>query len=182
MFNKNNFVFREVNYNYLYKNTLNLINIRKYNKLNYGLCNIQILFWYKHIPAESFDIFKLYNNIMLLWLIFKQKAIVIKYGSSFRLNVYYNRALLISNINRKKILKFFDIFVNGFLPCIRKISIKFIFLNQKLIIDISDLSFFTSIKMGRFFYVENVIDNILFNFNMNNNIVNYLTIFKINGI
>ena len=101
---------------------------------------------------------------MLIWLLFKQKSIIKHFKSSFRLNVHYYRALLLTNISKKNILKFFDLFVNGFLPCIRLVSIKFVFFNQNLVIHISDLSFFTSLKMGRFFYVENVTDLLLFNF------------------
>ena len=93
------------------------------------------------------------------------------------MNVYYNRALLLTKISKKNILKFFDLFVNGFLPCIRLVSIKFIFFNENLIINISDLSFFTSLKIGRFFYVENVTDTLLFKFTYQ--IKNYLTLYKI---
>jgi len=138
--------------------------IRRNNKLNLQFCNVQLLFWYKHIPADEFNLFRLYNNIMLVWLLFKQKCVIKNYESSFRLNVYYNRALLLTKIGKKNVLKFFDLFVNGFLPCIRLVSIKFIFFNENLVINISDLSFFTSLKMGRFFYVEIVIDNLLFKF------------------
>ena len=141
--------------------------IRRNNKLNLQFCNVQLLFWYKHIPADEFNLFRLYNNIMLVWLLFKQKCVIKNYESSFRLNVYYNRALLLTKIGKKNVLKFFDLFVNGFLPCIRLVSIKFIFFNENLVINISDLSFFTSLKMGRFFYVENVTDNLLFKFQSN---------------
>lgn len=159
------------------------MNMRRNKEFNLDLCNIKIFFWYKHIPSEDFQLLRLYNNAMLMWLIFKQKSIVINHRSSFRLNVYYERASLISNVSGKNILYFFDVYVNGFLPSIRKVSIKFIFVNQKLIIDISDLSFFTSLKLGRFFYVENVTDNVLFEFSsLKKNIKPYLTLFKINGL
>ena len=155
--------------------------IRRNNKLNLQFCNIQLLFWYKHIPADEFNLFRLYNNIMLVWLLFKQKCVIKNYGSSFRLNVYYNRAVLLTKISEKNILKFFDLFVNGFLPSIRLVSIKFIFFNENLVINISDLSFFTSLKMGRFFYVENVTDNLLFKFQSHNlELKSYLTLYKIN--
>ena len=85
--------------------------------------------------------------------------------------------MLLTNISKKNILKFFDLFVNGFLPCIRQVSIKFIFFNSNLVVTISDLSFFTSLKIGRFFYVENVTDILLFKFNYT--IKNYLSLFKI---
>jgi hypothetical protein len=79
-------------------------------------------------------------------------------------------------------LKFFDLFVNGFLPTIRLVSIKFIFFNENLVINISDLSFFTSLKMGRFFYVENVTDNLLFKFQSYDlELKNYLNLYKINN-
>lgn len=182
MYNKNLIKFKEVNYKFLYNNTLKYMFIRRNNKLNLDFCNIKLLFWYKHIPSDEFNLFKLYNNIMLIWLLFKQKCIVRNYKTSFRLNVYYNRAILLSNISKKNMLKFFDLFVNGFLPNIRLVSIKFIFFNENLIINISDLSFFTSTKMGRFFYVENVTDILLFNFkSLNFELKNYLTLYKISN-
>jgi hypothetical protein len=91
---------------------------------------------------------------------------------------------LLNNISKKKKLQFFDLFVNGFLPCIRLVSIKYVFFNQNLVINISDLSFFTSLKMGRFFYVENVTDNLLFKFQSSSSSIelkNYLTLYKINS-
>jgi len=151
--------------------------MRKTNKLNIKFCDINLLFWYKHIPAEEFNLFKLYNNIMLIWLLFKQKCVVKNFDSSFRLNVYYNRAILLTNVSKKNVLRFFDLFVNGFLPCIRAVSIKFTFFNESLIVNISDLSFFTSLKIGRFFYVENVTDTLLFKFNYQ--FKNYLSLYKI---
>ena len=150
--------------------------IRRYNKLNIKFCKINLLFWYKHIPADEFNLFKLYNNIMLIWLIFKQKCIIKNFKTSFRLNVYYNRAVILTNISKKNVLKFFDLFINGFLPCIRSVSVKFIFFNENLIINISDLSFFTSLKLGRFFYVENVTDTLLFKFDYQ--FKNYLSLYK----
>jgi len=156
--------------------------IRRNNKLNLQFCNVQLLFWYKHIPSDEFNLFRLYNNIMLVWLLFKQKCVIKNYESSFRLNVYYNRALLLTKIGKKNVLKFFDLFVNGFLPSIRLVSIKFIFFNENLVINISDLSFFTSLKMGRFFYVENVTDNLLFKFQSYDlELKNYLNLYKINN-
>jgi len=177
LFNKNNINFKEVNYKFLYNNTLKFILIRKNNKLNIKFCNINLLFWYKHIPAEEFNLLKLYNNIMLIWLLFKQKCIIKNFSSSFRLNVYYYRAMIIANISKKNIFTFFDLFINGFLPCIRSVSIKYLFFNENIIINITDLSFFTSLKIGRFFYVENVTDILLFNFTYKNN--NYLSLYKI---
>ena len=180
MYNKNYINYKEVNYKILYNNTLKYMFIRRFNKLNLKFCNINLLFWYKHIPSDEFNLFRLYNNIMLVWLLFKQKCIIKHFNSSFRLNVYYYRALLLTNISKKNILKFFDLFVNGFLPCIRLVSVKFVFFNQNLVIHISDLSFFTSLKIGRFFYVENVTDLLLFNFKyFNYEIKNYLSLYKI---
>jgi hypothetical protein len=180
MYNKNYINFKEVSYKFLYNNTLKYMFIRKFNLLNFKICNINLLFWYKHIPSDEFNLFRLYNNIMLIWLLFKQKSVIRNFNSSFRLNVHYYRALLYTNIGKKTILKFFDLFVNGFLPCIRLVSVKFIFFNQKIIVNISDLSFFTSLKVGRFFYVENVTDILLFNFKcFNYEIKNYLSLYKI---
>ena len=85
--------------------------------------------------------------------------------------------MLLTNISKKNILIFFDLFVNGFLPCIRIVSIKYAFFNEKLVINVSDLSFFTSLKIGRFFYVENVTDTLLFNFDYQ--VKNYLSLYKI---
>ena len=90
MYNKNYISFKEVNYKFLYNNTLKYMFIRKNNKLNIKFCDIKLLFWYKHVPADEFNLFKLYNNIMLIWLLFSQKCIIKNFDSSFRLNVYYN--------------------------------------------------------------------------------------------
>ena len=110
-------------------------------------------------------------------MLFRQKCVIKNFDRSFRLNVYYNRAVILTNISKKNVLKFFDLFINGFLPCIRSVSVKFIFFNENLIINISDLSFFTSLKLGRFFYVENVTDTLLFKFDYQ--FKNYLSLYKI---
>ena len=182
MFNKNKIIFREVNMKYLYHNTLSNILVRRTHNFNSKLCKIKIMFWYKHIPIEEFNILRLYNHIMLIWLLFQQKCIFRKLGISFRLNVYYNRILLLSNVSKKKILSFFDIFNNGFLLNIRKVSIRLFFVNDNLIMNIDDLSFYTSIKVGHFFYIENVTDNLLVEFRHKKiKIINYLSLFKLSN-
>jgi hypothetical protein len=91
--------------------------------------------------------------------------------------------MLLTLVSKKNILKFFEVFNNGFLPNIRSVSIRFFFINNKLIVNISDLTLFTSIKVGRFFYIENVTDDLLFEFEHKFvKTKNYLTLFKLNGI
>jgi hypothetical protein len=181
LFKKDKIFYKEVNYKFLYNNTLSYILSRRLNKLNVDLCKINMLFWYKHIPTEEFNLYRLYNNIMLIWLLFKQRSVIKNIGSSFRLNVYYSRATILTTLNKKNYFKFFDIYINSFIPSIRAISIKFFFVNENLVVNISDLSFFTSIKVGRFFYIENVTDDFLFEFKHKTvKIKNYLTIFKFN--
>ena len=63
MFNKNFISFKEVNYKFLYNNTLKFLFIRRNNKLNLQSCNIKLLFWYKHIPADDL----IYLDYIIIW-------------------------------------------------------------------------------------------------------------------
>lgn len=95
--------------------------------------------------------------------------------------MYYTRAVLKANVSNGNFYFFMDVLINGVLPLMRKSSLRFYFVNEKIILSISDLSFFASTKLGRFFYVENVLDKVLFQFRlMEYDIFSYLNLFKLN--
>jgi len=158
---------------------------RKINKFFLNFLKINLVFWYKHIPLDDFKILQLYDNIMLVWLFFKERFCVFKNDVSFRLNVYYTRAVLKAHISYGNFFLFMDILVNFILPVMRKSNLCFYFVNEKLILSVSDLSFFASTKLGKFFYVENVLDKLLIEFDSNFfKIVPHINLFKIdiNGL
>jgi hypothetical protein len=53
MYNKNYINYKEVNYKFIYNNTLKYMLIRRFNKLHFKFCNVNLLFWYKHIPSDD---------------------------------------------------------------------------------------------------------------------------------
>lgn len=152
--------FKEVNYCYLYNNTLKFIFQRK--NLGFNLVNkvkLSIFFWYKRIQADEFKVIKFFDNLMFIWLLFGYKLNLLKIKTLFRLNVYYKYSIYRTNVfSFFKIVKNFDLIVNGLLLKVRKNTIQFLKINYNMFrIIFFDFSVFSTIKLGIYFYVENII-------------------------
>lgn len=159
-------LYKQVNYNFLCNGTLKKIVLRKYKKrINYNYYAINMMFWYKQMPADEFNSMKLFDNVMLVWLIFNKKLILSSLKTAFKLNIHYRSAVLRAGIaSKKEKFFFFDAFVNGVIPFMRRATITTRFVNNTLHMILSDMAYFSSTKIGNFFYVENVTDKIFFCF------------------
>jgi hypothetical protein len=83
----------------------------------------------------------------------------------FKLNVHYKSAVLRTRIvSKAKIFFFFDIFINGVMPFMRKATITTRYVNDTMHMILTDMAYFSSTKIGHFFYVENVTDKMFFCF------------------
>lgn len=81
---------------------------------------------------------KIYNNLILMWLLFKQRFHASKKGTSFRLNVYYGRMIVSAYLKKDMQYRFFDFLISGYLPVLRKNFLKFFFVNESIVVNISD--------------------------------------------
>lgn len=177
--------YTEVDYKYTYNQTLKHIYYRKYKVAGIDLLKINLFFWYRQIPSEDVGLLKLYNNMMLIWLIFNKKFKLENYDSTLRRGVYYYRLTLNSDIIKEnEKLEFLDIFVNGVMPLMRASTISSYITNGNIVCKLADMGTFSNTRMGEFFYVENITDKLHIKFGHKSNIKinDYLSILKINGL
>ena len=168
---------REVNYIFLYNSTLSKIFIRKFKDSVYKkkLFNIELFFLYKLVESFDFESMKLFNNFMMIWLIFNLKLILLNLKTNFKLNVYYKSAIYkIKLVKFFDLLIFLDILLNLMIPVMKRNNR---FVNQSFQLILNDFSFFVSTKVGVYFYVENVVDKLVINFS--NADYEYLSCFKL---
>jgi hypothetical protein len=60
----------------------------------------------------------------------------------------------------KDIFIFLDIFLNGIIPLLRIDTINFYKVNNDLLMKLKDLSFFSNIRIGDYYYIEHITDNV----------------------
>jgi hypothetical protein len=132
------------------------------------------------LQFEDVSLLKLYNNLVFFWLLFKKNFILEKMGSVLKRGIYYYRLIFFFKMSRKKdVFKYLDIFLNGILPILRKDTILFYNVNDDLLMRLKDLSYFSNIRIGDYYYIEHITDNVYIQFSFKHiNIKKYLNIFK----
>lgn len=59
--------FKEVDYKFMYNNTLRFVLQRKYFNLNSNKrLRFDVFFWYKMIQADDFKLYKFFDNLILI--------------------------------------------------------------------------------------------------------------------
>jgi hypothetical protein len=179
-------MYKEVNYKYLYNNTLKYIFFRRYNFSNsfhLKLVNSKFFFWYKRLPSDELNLLRLYDNLAVIWLLFDKKCKLETINSIYRRGVNYYSIIFstLFNSNNNEIYKSLDILINGIIPVMRKTTMHSSIIHNNYILELTDLSFFSNIRMHQYYYVENIVDKFYLKFHSNNNIkINYyLNIFKL---
>jgi hypothetical protein len=172
--------FKEINYKYLYGNTIKFIILRKYKKNFIELFNFKLFFWYRRLQFEDVTLLKLYNNLIFFRLLFKQNFILEKMGSTLKRGIYYYRLVFFLKMSKNNdIFKYLDVFLNGILPVLRKDTMSFYNVNDDLMMRLKDLSFFSNIRIGDYYYIEHITDNVYIQYSFKHfNVKKCLNLFK----
>jgi len=175
---------KEINYEFYFKYTVNKVISNKQNISNKYLINIKpylkIFFWFKKIKEEDLDFLKLFNHLILLWLITNNKAKILNLDSILERGIKYFRCLF--SIELKKIYIFFN-FINETLTPIMQKGSKIIHSQKKnlKLYSFKDFSAFTNFRLSSNLYLNSVHDKLYLLVKMNNklNINFYLNCLKI---
>lgn len=175
---------KELDYEFYLNFTLNKILGNKQNITNkYFLSlkpTIKIFFWFKKIKEDNLDFMKIFNHLILLWLITNNKAKILNLGSTLSRGIKYFRYIFLLKI--KKISFFFNFSNEILLPVIQQNSKKIHLKNNKLqLYSFSDFSMFTNLRLSSNLYLNSVHNKLFIFIKMNNNlsIKYYLNCLKI---
>ena len=173
-------MFKEINYKYLYSNTLRYILLRKHYKNFSKIFNLRLFFWYRRLQYEDVSLLRLYNNLIFFNLLFNKTFILNKMGSTLKRGVYYYRLIFYFDMNKNaELFKYLDVYLNGLLPIFRKDTIFTYKINNDLVFRFKDFSFFSNMRIGDYYYMEHVTDNVYIKYSFKNlNVKDYLNIFK----
>jgi hypothetical protein len=174
-------MFKEVNYKYLYNSTLRVILLRKYYKNLSKLFSIKLYFWYRRIQFEEVALLKLYNNLIFFNLLFKKTFILEKMNSTLKRGIYYYRLIFYFKMfENNELFSYLDIYLNGLVPLLRNDTIFSYKVNNDFLFRFKDLSLFSNLRIGDYYYMEHVTDNVYIQYSFKHiNLKNYLNIFKI---
>jgi hypothetical protein len=101
-------------------------------------------------------------------------------GSVLKRGIYYYRLVFFFKMSKKKnIFNYIDIFLNGVLPHVRNDTISFYNVNNDILMRLKDLSYFSNIRIGDYYYIEHITDNVYIQYSTKQiNVKKYLSIFK----
>lgn len=175
---------KEVDYELYFNNTLNKVWSNKQNINNKYLVNIkptlQIFFWFRKIKEDDLNFLKLFNHLILLWLITSQEAKVFNLGSVLTRGIKYFRCIFLLEVYY--IFLFINFINEVLLPVIQNNSkiIHYIRDNMALY-SFSDFSTFTNLRLSSNLYLNSVHDKLFMFVKMNShlNIIHYLNCLKI---
>jgi len=101
--------------------------------------------------------------------------------STLKRGIYYYRLIFsFEMIKNKELFRYLDVYLNGLLPILRQDTISNYMVNKDIIVRLKDLSFFSNMRIGDYFYMEHVSDNVYIQYSFKYIDVNeYLSIFKL---
>jgi hypothetical protein len=152
---------KEINYEKHFK--INLIRILS-NKQNFTnkyylkmKLNVKAFFWFRNIKEDDLDFSKLFNHLILLWLITKQEAKITKLQSLLNKGIRYYRYIFYINIKEPFI--FFN-FLNEILKPISQKNTKNIHIKSQFefLFSFRDFGSFTNMRLSSNFYLNSVHD------------------------
>jgi hypothetical protein len=130
---------------------------------------VKIYFWYKNIKEEDLDFSKIFNNIILLWLITNQTSMISNLSSKLHKGIRYYNYILYLIINN--IFLFINFLNEIFLPIIQKNSKKIHYKKKyKQLYSFSDFGSFTNLRLSSNLYLNSVHNKIYIYFSLNNNL------------
>lgn len=156
----------------------------KQNKFNKYLLNlkphINLFFWFKKIKEDDLDFLKLYNHLLLLWLITNKKACIKNLESILHKGIRYYRCIF--NLTIDNIYLFFNFLNETLLPVIQDNSKKIHYKKlNKCLYSFADLGSFTNLRLSSNLYLNSVHDKLFIFIKINSalNLFFYLNILKI---
>ena len=159
--------YNETNLNYIYLSNLRLIllkqNIKLKNVYLLNLPKIQLNFIF--LKLIELNILKLFNNVMLLWLLTKNKSNIKKLNNRLERGIRYYRFVLINIINKDIIcLKFLDFIVNKLFYLLEKKNLKKFLNNNDFFCRILNLELFSNMRLSNNFFSPKINDKLLLKF------------------
>lgn len=161
---------KEIHYELYFKNILIKIFSNKKNGTNKYIYLfkpvIKLYFWYKNIKEEDLDFSKIFNNVILLWLITNNKSIVSNLSSKLHKGIRYYNYVLYTYIDNIYLL--FNFLNEILLPIIQKNSKKIHYKNKyKHLYSFSDFGSFTNLRLSSNLYLNSVHNKLYIYFNLN---------------
>lgn len=154
---------KEINYEFYFNRTVIRLISNKQNISNKYIFSIkpkvQIYFWFKKIKEEELDFLKLFNHLILLWLITSQRASIKNLDSVLNKGIKYYRCVFFINI--REIFRFINFINEILIPTSQKNSKKIHFkFKDKHLYSFSDLSVFTNLRLSSNLYLNSVHDKL----------------------
>lgn len=177
---------KEINYELYAKHTIIRMLSNKQNNTNKYFFSfkpiIKIFFWFKKIKEEDLNFSKIFNHLILLWMITSQKARISNLNSVLNKGIKYFRYLYYIYIDN--IYLFFNFLNEILFPIIQKNSKK-IHNNENnyYLCSFSDFGSFTNLRLSSNLYLNSVHDKLFIfikiNKNINMNLSFYLNCLKL---
>lgn len=175
---------KEINYELYFKQIVLRSLSNKENKSNKYLFIfkpiIKLFFWFKKIKEEDLDFLKLFNHLILLWLITGQIAYLRNLKSILNRGIRYYRFIFNLEINNNFLI--FNFLNEILLPVIQNNSKKIHYSNiNKFLCSFKDLGIFTNLRLSSNLYLNSVHDKLFVFIKINSqlSLIHYLDLFKI---
>ncbi len=152
---------KEVNYELYFKSDIIKVLSNKQNFTNKWCCDminkVKVFFWFKGVKEDDLDFYKLFNHLILIWLITGQRAKIMKLGSVLNKGIRYYRYKF--NVNIKNIYIFFN-FLNEILRSIAQKGSKRMHFERldEILYSYRDFGSFTNMRLSNNFYLNSVHD------------------------
>lgn len=175
--------YKENDMKYIYNSSIKNIIIKQNYFINsfylIKLPKIKYYFIYKKIIDLNNT--KIYNNILLLWLLTGKKMKIKKINYKLNRGIKYYRFILSCTIlNENLILNNFDFFLNKFFFLLDNLDLKNLKNKNYLFLKFKNLEYFSNLKLSSSFYTTRInnIFNICFYFKKYNELLNLLYFLK----
>jgi hypothetical protein len=153
--------YTETNLRFVYFSTIRLLILRQKSNFNnsYIIKMPVIKYYFIFNKIVEVNLLKIYNNLLILWLILGKKGYIKKFFNRLERGIRFYRFILNVNVNTKNFFKLFDFLSNVFF-FLGKNYIKIFKDVDYLILKISNLEYFSNLRLSNYFYTSKVNDNL----------------------
>jgi len=101
--------------------------------------------------------------------------------STLKRGIYYYRLIFsFEMLKNKELFRYLDVYLNGLSPILRQDTISNYMVNKDILVRLKDLSFFSNMRIGDYFYMEHVSDDVYIQYSFKYiDVKEYLSIFKL---